>query len=322
MKRMSKIGILLAVTAAAVMAQPVFAACAGANLAAQEPANHIGIAGATPYSYTSAPIGANFQAAFWSAGAGDPAVLAGNDSGSLGGADLTFGNPATVNFGPGADYLYFFQFFSNWGAGGVDGCINADGPTACTCFLVSDDGTDGTGYVALGSAQRDVNGDFKLAADLDMQPSPKPMILSSSRNGTGVDLMVTVPALSAGTALDPNCAGACINGAQYRIFSIEVPRGGAMPDTRDIGAWTPLSPAGTGLGQNSMVSAACAGGDTDLYLTAVIDFDSGFENANVSGNASLVSCGPTLAEPVEIDRPGRRPNAERPERGGKQGRIR
>jgi hypothetical protein len=320
---MSKLAIVLGVAALAVLAQPVMAACAGANLVAQEPANEICLNGGCSYSYLDAAIGTNFQSAFWSAGFGDPAVMAGNDSGTNSGFDLIFspsGTLGTVDFG--SPYMYFNQFFTNWGAGGVDGCVNADGPTACTCFLVTTDGDNGIGYAALGSKQRDVNGDFKLAANLDMRPVPNPMILSSSRNGTGVDLMVTVPAPAPESlVLDPACSGGCINNATYRVFSIEVARNAPMPSSRDIGDWTPLSAGPTALGQNSMVSAACSGGDTDLYIGSVINFDSGFENANVSGNATPVQCGPTLAEPVEIERPGHRPADARPERG-KQGRIR
>lgn len=324
MKRLTKLGILVAVAAVAVMAQPVFAACAGANLAAQEPENFIGINGAAPYSYTGGErIGANFQAAFWSAGAGDPALMAGNDSGSLGGFDLVFspsGNLGTVDFG--APYLYFNQFFSNWGAGGVDGCINSDGPTACTCFLVTDDGTDGTGYAAVGSAQRDANGDFKLAANLDLRPLPKPMIVSSQAGTSGVNMMVTVPPLTEGLSLDPNCANACVGSATYRLFQITLPSTDPMPEARDLSLWTEISAGPTAVGQNSMVTVDCSAGNTSTWLTSVINFDpvSGFENVNVSGNSSLVTCDPTLAEPVEIERPGRRP--ERPERGAKQGRVR
>lgn len=323
MKRLTKIGILATVAVVAVMAQPIFAACAGANLAAQEPGFEITINGIGSYSYTNGErVGTNFQAAFWSAGAGDPAVDAGNDSGTLGGFDLVFGNATTADFTNGP-YLYSGQFFSNWGAGGVDGCINSDGATACTCFLITDDGTDGLGYAAVGSAQRDANGDFKLAADLDLRPLPKPMILSSSLNMDGnVDMMVTVPGLTEGLSLDPSCNNACAGGATYTLYQVTVLTTDPMPDMRDVSNWSPLSAGPTPVGQNSMVTVECGTGETATYLTSVINLDSGFESTNVSGNSSRVDCNPTLAEPVEIQRPGRRPNQERPDRGGKQGRIR
>lgn len=317
MRKLTKIGIVLALAVVALAAQPVLAACTGALGVTNT--GVITINGNGPYSYSDQPLGsASFDASFWSAGFGDPAVLAGNDSGTLSGLALTFGSPSIEYYGQ--NYLYQLQVFTNWGAGGVDGCVTNDGPLACTCVLINEDGTDGVGYFALGSAQRNATGDFNIPGNLDMVALPKPMILSSSRNGVGVDLMVTVPAPTGGLNLDPNCGGGCIVNGTYRVLAQEVPRGAPMPDSRNLGAWIDISGGETPLGQNAMVSAPCGAGDVDLYLTSVINFDSGFTGANVSGNSTLVNCGTTLAEPVEIKRP--RPNLDRPDNGAKKGRVR
>jgi hypothetical protein len=310
--------VLLAVT----LSTPGQASCVGANLV-HNTGYITNVDAPYIYEYAEVPIaGDSFDAYFWSAGSGDPAVMAGNDSGTTTGASLLFGTPPA--FIPPYWYNYANQVFSNWGAGGVDGCVNADGPDACTCILLSEDGQNGRGYFALASAKRNVTGDFIVPGDVQLGRIPDPIIVAASGGSQGdvliYELMVLVPSPVQGLTLDSDCAGVCFLDASYRVFQQTVPNGAPAPLSRDRNDWIDVSGVDTPLGDTSTVTVECPWG-LDLYLTTWLTFDSGFSLPVVSGNSVRVPCVNILAEPEpirQLQRPDRRPR----ERSGKPGRIR
>ena len=303
----------------AAAAQPVFASCGDAALLGTNvgtaksgiwtetglwvtPSYYVGF---LPFEYEP-PVTVNFSGKWWALGTGDPAGGSGDDSNTWPVANWFY------YYGPGG-YGSFFagEIFGGWGQSAeIDGCID-NNPSECTCILLTDRVGDQS-YFALLAAQADpTNNTFfdqpgtdgaGNAGPIVLKPTPAPTVVDSVKSGIGVDLTVSVPALSAGIYEKDSCD--CSSSVQYRVFAIEVQEGGPAPTTRDLASWTELSAGPTDVGATTVVNAACDSfAAVELYVAAQLVFDpvsgGGFAGDIVSSNSTRISCGasPTLADP-------------------------
>jgi hypothetical protein len=278
-----------------------------------------------PFDYYAGipPVSPNVQATFWALGTGNPIVGPGADAGSY-----------TV---PAFPWLYFYAGYSNfaaqinsgWGLSSfIDGCIQDNGPLACTCVLITDhDGADsyfalvsnagapGTWDTILTQPGNDAAGN---AGPIILRPIPAPTILNAARKTASfdLDLTVTVPMPAAGIY---QSGGSCECGpVGYKVKQQIVLRGSPPPTTRDAG-WTDMTLVGggaqpllgTAMGSPVALESLCGATDQDVYIAAELIFDSGFVAPVVSKNATRIECGPNIAEP---ERPRFRPGSQQPPR--------
>lgn len=265
---------------------------------------------------------------FWALGAGDPAIGSGTDNGLF---DMIavghfYGYGYSSGAGLAGGYWNAATIFSTWEPAGIDGCI---GSGNCMCLLISDH--DGErGFWAVTGGQSDPNFNTSInqgGADGNGNNLPivlvtmdAPSITGAVRQGNfDVDLTVKLAAPTGGDYTNDGCNCAPIG---YKVLEQIVVRGSMPPTDRGIAAWSePVLPGGGVQGVTAFsvggadtgvtVRSACGAVDTDVYLTAQLVFDSGFATTAVSGNATRVECGPTLADPD--DRPSRiRPRSDRP----------
>jgi hypothetical protein len=341
MKIFKGIAIMGALLLLAAAVQPVLASCGSATILGTAssatsksfiwtegqfaPQYYPGYA---PFAYTT-PWTSNFAGQWWAVGTGDPAPGAGDDS-----------NTWTVDrwayyYGPG----YYGSFFGGEIAGGwgqasqIDGCI-LNNPTGCTCILLTDQVGGGASAFALLSGQRDATGNTYYdqpgndgagnAGPIILAATPNATIVNTARNGSGVNLGVTVAPPTAGIYEKDGCN--CAAGLSFRVRALELPTGSAPPDTRDVANWPVLDAALTPVGGIANVSALCdTAASVDLYVTSELVFDpasgGGFSGGIVSANSSRITCGanPTLADPVDV-RPRTRPDKPMTPRGGSRGR--
>ena len=68
---------------------------------------------------------------------------------------------------------------------------------------------------------------------------------------------------------------------------------------------------GTALDSAVTVESLCGATNTDVFIGAVLEFDSGFTTEVTSANSTKVECGPDIAQP---SRPRVRPGDIRPPR--------
>lgn len=283
---------------------PAQAACGNAYAIAA--LDNVAIEGALfPYAYSAIPMNTpNGTVDFWSVTSGDPAIGAGDDNGAF---DPGLGGFGAVDF-YGSNYNYTTYISTNWAANAtIDGCIDSQGlPDArITCVMVNDSFED-VGYWAIMGDQADAGGNFNFGTGpFTLVPVPKSPLVSTAKNGTGVDVSLNSPPVVGGV-YGPNgndCAP-----AGYKVYALEVMEGGLPPAGRSRSSWTPLS-ATVPIGTPTTVTAACDSFPAvDLYVTSTLVFPSGFETNDVSANSVRISCGvaPTLAEP--LDRPRVKPN--------------
>lgn len=289
-----------------------------------------------PYGpYTVTP---DFKGVFWSFGTnpgGNPAVLAGADSGSIDQSCWIY--PSSYGYAARFDE----GACSHWNATGVDGCIDTDGTNAaaadasqCMVALFTDDDDAGGGFFALASVAPDAGGNYNFATatgggDITLAPTPKPNITGSVRNGAlSVQLTVNVtPSAGPAGGYYLSCQQAALTGtSRYRIYTASTPRDAGAPtgeNSRDLSNWTlePSTAAGIPTGSPTNVTVTCGGTDLDFYLCSTLLLPTGngsfYEIANCSRDATKVECGPNLAEPGRPARP--RPNTGRlPAAGGRR----
>lgn len=284
----------------------------------------------SPIAYAIPPLTGGAEITFWRTGTGNPAIGAGDDSG-------TFDVIATGGFyfqQPTPNYIRGGRIFSTWQPAGIDGCV---GGTSCMCLLVTDqDGTDGSWAVLGGQSNPSFNTNLDIGgsdgvanyAPIKMVNQAAPVITASARNNTSfdVDLTVTVPAQTGGDYATTN--GCACGPIGYKVLQQVVARGATPPSNRDISGWTepalagltvndaspgPQPTNGTALGSMVKVRSLCGASNTDVYLTAQLIFDSGFGTTHVSGNSTRVECGASLADPDDKPTTPVRPRGDRPQ---------
>jgi hypothetical protein len=314
------LGLLLSV------AQPAQAECGLARLIRSiSPTgfSYIQTPGVVPTIGTSSSVTTGAAGSFWILGNGDPTAHPagdeqGVDSGSWpaveGGYGYYYYGWVTFGLSPYAAYAYSAAISGTWAADGrIDGCPDPV-PNACIAVLISDQ-HDGVGYFAMITKARDLNGNYELTqagnAPYDLVQIPKLAIDDSNTVSPSlVSLLVTGPdaaSLAAGLYLDGGCPSPI---AGYKVRAQNIPEGGGAPSDRARDAWTEVS--GTvPLGTQTSVEVGCTG-NTDVYLATSVVFDSGYELELVGENSTRVACGPTIADPADLQpkkpahKPGRK----------------
>jgi hypothetical protein len=256
----------------------------------------------------SPSIDLDARAVYWGVGGGNPADLAGNDSGSQ----------------PAHGYWLFYgstgggQYYAHYIAGAwsgdtrIDGCIDNTGSNPaladtdqCMVVLIEDENASGESYFALLSDQADTGGNYQFEhGETILQQIPAPKVTASNRvSNNQVDVTVELDPPLAGPAsgIYTTCGGNLITGYQVRKQS--VPRNAPAPTARDKNAWQIAGPVQP-VASPSSFSVTC-GGDEDVYVATELLFESGFSTLTVSKNSSAVQCGPTLANPVRPIQPPR-----------------
>jgi hypothetical protein len=271
------------------------------------------------------PFTSQLKATFWSAGEGDIAYGAGNDSGSrnLVGGDLDFVTNPYVFFGA--------EFNSDWTSPGIDGCNDM---SSCTCLLLSDvDPQDKDGLFALVAAATDttlgtllnLSGTDPLgnALPIVLAPMPRPTVTDVVRPQTDtVEITVTVPTRSAGGYEAASGDGCFCGPAEFLIRYQVIDRDQDPTADRLPSSW-PVAPLVGGGAQprtptdgSVTLEATCPTGDQNVFLVTELFFDSGFSTAFVSGNSVTVECGGNLSgDPLEVIRD---PTYDTPQTGGKK----
>ena len=313
MKKSKILGLAVGVLALAAMVQPAQAACGAPFLITS-------INGGTgTYAYVvnpTVPLGGDgiqgssvtdqITGFFWGVGVGNPALGVGADNGGF----------------TALEWLYIYpnypaQVLTTWAAStAIDTCIDVQGPLGGRCqvtFFQDVDSTNGSGLFALVSTADDpASGDFFLdngGVNMTMAPQVGMAVLGSVRAGdTGVEIQVTGPsvdAIVAGSYLSdaPACQGAGAGGTDplnglvqgYRAVTQVLPRGSAPPSDFDVRSWSPASDV-LPLGAPAALSVSCDG-DSDIYASYQLIFDSGFEAPLVSNTTTRVECGPNVANP-------------------------
>jgi len=238
-----------------------------------------------PYVYDFVPpVTPQFQISFWVLGLGDPTSAAGIDNGTF--------DPVTDFFFYSYVYnatLYYYyggELLSSWGRPGVDGC-----PTENDCVgVLFDDENGQRGSFALVTARTDPNLQNFLAqpnsAPIILVPVDAPVVLDLQGTQTGMQLETTVPTPAGGGTYPLDGCPAVLRG---NVYAQTVPAGSAAPSDRDRSLWTLISPAPGDLDASQFLSIECSE-DQDVYLSASLVFDSGYETAYVSGNSGPLAC--------------------------------
>jgi hypothetical protein len=290
---------------------------------------------------------------FWSFGAGNPVVGAGNDNGSNKGQYPS--NWLQVGYYPGSQGGAVGTFigggFSHWNFAGTDGCIDNDGtnpvnpdPAQCNVVVLEDFTGPNGAYVVLAS-DPDAGGNYSYNTDNGFPPAlnlalvPKPLFGPTNQAPGGVNVNVSLncgPLTPAnGYYLQcpgtPNFPGSLQAG--YRLYHTIGPAG-TKPTCADSRV---VSPGGTGAFPCSGAKQwqplggplACGQGltnqfipctdDQDVYVCATLLFGGNMVGASpwemkyCSMNSSPLECGPTSADPKP--KPGLGTRERRVERG-------
>ncbi|MCP3979205.1 MAG: hypothetical protein GY716_07710 [bacterium] len=276
------------------------------------------------------PFSPAIRGVWWRLGTGNPDLGAGDDSGNfnfIAANDLYF-------YGPGAYGSYFGgNFFSGWGASfSIDGCI---GPGNCTCLLFVDVTADDT-FLALVGARANLSEstEFDLpgsdgsgnAAPIILRKLDKPTIVHTERNPDTLDLDLIAVKVGPPRGIYDTGPCACAEGASFRIYGMLLPRGSPPPDSRNLSSGWALMKTAAGtdqpstlVGKGVALRSACGASDHDLYLAALIEFNTVERGSEpftsmlrVSSNSTRIECGPNAVELPERPEEPRRPRAVRP----------
>lgn len=228
------------------------------------------------------PVTLRLAISFWALGSGNPAPNAGIDNGSR---DVTDDFYFYSNDYMGQTYYYGGRLFSAWGQTGTDGCPGAD---ACVAVLFNDE--NGTrGSFALATAL--TNGNFNTFltqpdnASIVLKPIAPPVAIDVQNAVTGIVVEAMVPAPAGGTYPMDDCP----TELQANVYATTVPTGTAAPDDRDRSLWTLVSTAPGDLGASHFFEVNCTTSE-DVYLSAALTFDSGYETTYVSANTGPLPC--------------------------------
>ena len=259
-------------------------------------------------SESDPPIGSDLLGVFWSMGAGDPAIGAGDDNGDWDSSNWT------KQFSYQFHDLYHYAAFMtlpggspgvpglrpNWALAG-DGCVTP-GPdgTECTAVLLTDQWNN-VGLFSVLTARADTVGNFPLsptttdaggALSIILREIPRPAsVRAGYEPSSDLVLEVEVPEPLEGIDQDPACA-AVLRG--FRVWVFPTASGAAPPQDRNIASgWTlpdlldgnPQGVAPFGSPLEVRVSSALT--DGDLYVATQLVFDSEFATPVLSANASL-----------------------------------
>jgi hypothetical protein len=266
-------------------------------------------AGYPPYSASGiVPFSANATATFWALGAGNPTVGVGIDAGTWTQPPAAWMYYNNTYFGG----WYAAEIFAGWGRdAGIDGCIQDFPAGICDCVLMTDqDGS--TGYFAMLSKETDALWNAFLTqpgndgagnfAPIIMMPIPAPFVTNSVAVGADLQITSTVAMPTDGIY---QSGGACACGPTG--FKVMIATGAAAPASRDVAAWTEATLVGGGLQDWNAMGASvavqtplCEGTGDGVWLTTLLQFDSGFVSPVVSGDSTQISCDPTLADPVDV----------------------
>ncbi len=311
MKAISRIAILAAVAlVVAASVQPASAACSLARLIE-------GCAGGCQYISTpgqnTTGAGGSLQGNFWGFGGGNPALLSGDDNGSIG----PNGNADPANEDWIKAYGALTYIAGTWGTAGVDGCIdNATTPSPKrTVVLITDQDTAGHGYWGVVCKEQDtttLNYPVGLLGAPTLMAIPYPRVLSSSRV-SGVSVTVNVQnagaSLGSGNVLgDPSCAGVVTG---YRLYTQVRPNSAGQPTDRARSAGWTAAQAATGINTDAASLLVPCGSDTSVYVATSLQLNSGFETPHVSEHRR-VPCDPSIA-----DRPGNFKIIKKPDTPGR-----
>ncbi len=339
---MKPAAVVLILCAVVVSAPPAAAGCASAALSSAngtDPAYRSFIWTANvfqPFYFPSyAPLDyqppfntSEVRASFWIAGAGDPYLGYGIDSGSrdlFAMGDLAFGtDPFPVWFAA--------ELNTDWSLPGVDNCdlLPLGG---CTCLLLSDVDSQGIhGLFALVSAVNDpAAGTFFNLAGSDplgnaqpivLQELPRPVVTDVARPlPNSVEITVTVPTRSAGVYESADGTGCFCGPTDFRVGYQVLPRGSVPPmGARSPADWPLAAVPGGGAQADTPTDGSvtlkvdCPAGDSDVYLVTELTFESGFTSPFVSGNSIRIECGGNLSGGFLLDL---RNSFQPPARGGK-----
>jgi hypothetical protein len=340
MKRLSKIGIGLAVLGALLAAgHPARAVCANyrgfdaADYYIYTPGVDWQYGSGSTNGYQGSTVSPGLRGSFWHVGNADPVVGLGNDSGTF----------AALGDVPAGGWVYVYPSYGatllgSWSTGGanssIDGCIDlpySDGRAAlCMAVLLEDvDPVEGDRVFALLMAPADATRNYDFVPSVDgsitLAPLPPPNIVNSQRtSGPGVLLDVVGPDaanLEAGLFLNDegDCAGVGIGGATslirgYRICTGASERGAPVPAPDAFVCSDDVTP----LGGTAQIITDCAS-DVDVWITYRLVFEpntvgTSLEASQPGGVTTRINCGPNLAD-VPEERTRRR---ERPARPGRQ----
>ncbi len=291
-------------------------------------------------SQSGPPIGPTIHGVFWALGYGNPALRAGDDSGSfdggIGPGDSWLKQVSAV-YEPGGLY-HFSAWISlklgppyvtgppiSWQGPLIDGC-GVRAPGDCTCIMLSDE-WGGEGFFATLSAAADalLNTRSDPVYTVRLVEIPAPTIVGSSIDlPTGaLSLDVTHPAIAGGTYPKDGC-GTCLQG--FRVYGQIVPRGATPPLSRTTD-WVPLASSTGGtqpiapLGATTTVRANCDPNQAqDLYVAIALVGEglSPFVAAHVSAQFGPIECtcpydddgdGFSCATDCDDSDPGRHPGA-------------
>lgn len=262
----------------------------------------------------STTVSDKMQGAFWMLGHGVPGpAQQGIDNGRFEAIEVI----APGYFDPYGGWLRGYPYYGTWILGNwgsspdIDSCPGAVPGQKCMAILLTDE-VDGNGYFAFLTDETEFAQDFDFVqpanGPIDLIEIPKPAILGTAYHVDGTDfgLLIGGPELAdleGGLYLDPVCLAFNVLG--YKIYSQRLPSGSEPPISRDRALWT----AETGmmyLGSTFTLPFNCSV-DLDVYLALGLVFESGFE-LQVSRNSPRVACGPTIAEPDDLDlKPRRKP---------------
>lgn len=325
MKNLKIFGLALGVVALVAALQPAQAACGAPFLITS-----LGVDGTAyvvnptvTYGYggnglANSSITESVTGFFWGVGVGDPAFGVGADNGTFEALSWLYVYPN-----------YPSSVLTTWAQDpGIDTCIDVMGPLGERCQVTyfqdvsvgenEGDPPAGTGLFAIVSTPDNAaSGDFYLSpldigGNIVMAPQEGMAILSSTRAGdTGVQMSLSGPTLEgilAGSYLSdsPLCQGSGAGGAGtinglivgYRAKTMVLPRSSAPPSDFSADRWDTAG-EDTALGSPSSISVPCDG-DSDVYASYQLLFDSGFAAPIVSATTTRVECGPNLADPDNI----------------------
>jgi hypothetical protein len=283
---------------------------------------------------------------FWAWGAGNPTVGLGADHGTNKGdidSNWLFLSYYPYNASIGGQY-------GHWQFPGTDGCITETGSSSgaaglpdnqeCMVVVIEDLNGPNASFLAMSTPMNGAT-DFEFSpntgfpAQLNLAPTPRPVIISSSLAGPNVNLTVGLPvgstALTRANGFDFKCHG---NPGEiligYKIYSRQWPGAGdttvpAEPKAGDSRAVVPegsfpptppwvlrSGPDPVAIGANTSFSVPCNGGNVALCATLAFGGPSNapgaapWELKYCSQSSTTVTCDPTLANPGDKPKLGRK----------------
>jgi hypothetical protein len=248
-----------------------------------------------------------FKGSFWHVGNGNPTIGPGNDNGAY---DVSRWTPTPD---PGYPVSGFNGSWLPPDLPGPDGCPDVPQPSSpaarCMAVLLEDVDSEGAPVFALltAPANAQFNYNFNQGAEINLAPLPKVSILNSVRQGGGNGVQLTVgldPAgLDAGMYINSSGDCAAVGGggtsliagyrARFKTQLTDTP-----PEDEDTAGWPDCGGGVTPLGQPGNCSVPCTG-DTNVFVSYSLVFDSGFEMGIVGAPSTRAECGPNLAQPGE-----------------------